>query len=85
MHQHHFSILYNEFPDLSPIRVCTLSKRGNVESYGKDFLDMQTILVTGGTGLVGRGIQLALERTKEDGKQSNENWIFLSSKDANLL
>ena len=56
-----------------------------MESCGKDFLDMQTILVTGGTGLVGRGIQLALERTKEDGKQSNENWIFLSSKDANLL
>ena len=46
---------------------------------------MQTILVTGGTGLVGRGIQLALERTKEDGKQKNENWIFLSSKDCNLL
>lgn len=46
---------------------------------------MQTILVTGGTGLVGQGIRLALERTKNDGKQANENWIFLSSKDCNLL
>ena len=48
-------------------------------------IDMQTILVTGGTGLVGQGIRLALERTKNDGKQANENWIFLSSKDCNLL
>ena len=46
---------------------------------------MQTILVTGGTGLVGQGIRLALERTKGDGKQENENWVFLSSKDCNLL
>lgn len=46
---------------------------------------MQTILVTGGTGLVGHGIQLALERTKDDGKQANENWVFLSSKDCDLL
>ena len=46
---------------------------------------MQTILVTGGTGLVGHGIQLALERTKDDEKQANENWVFLSSKDCDLL
>ncbi len=46
---------------------------------------MSTILVTGGTGLVGHGIQLALERTKGDGKQANEKWIFLSSKDCDLL
>lgn len=46
---------------------------------------MQTILVTGGTGLVGQGIRLALERTKGDGKQENENWVFLSSKDCDLL
>ena len=45
----------------------------------------ETILVTGGTGLVGHGVQLALERTKGDGKQENENWIFLSSKDCYLL
>lgn len=46
---------------------------------------METILVTGGTGLVGRGIQLALERMKENGKRENENWVFLSSKDCDLL
>ena len=46
---------------------------------------MSTILVAGGTGLVGHGIQLALERTKGDGKQANEKWIFLSSKDCDLL
>ena len=46
---------------------------------------MHTILVTGGTGLVGQGIRLALERTKGDGKQENENWVFLSSKDCDLL
>ena len=49
------------------------------------YLIMQTILVTGGTGLVGQGIRLALERTKGDGKQENENWVFLSSKDCDLL
>ncbi|XP_076039235.1 GDP-L-fucose synthase-like [Oratosquilla oratoria] len=38
------------------------------------------IMVTGGTGLVGHGIKLALE---ED-KKPNEKWIFLSSKDADL-
>ncbi|XP_076040140.1 GDP-L-fucose synthase-like [Oratosquilla oratoria] len=38
------------------------------------------IMVTGGSGLVGHGIQLALE---ED-KKPNEKWIFLSSKDADL-
>ncbi|XP_076040150.1 GDP-L-fucose synthase-like isoform X1 [Oratosquilla oratoria] len=38
------------------------------------------IMVTGSSGMVGHGIQLALE---ED-KKPNEKWIFLSSKDADL-
>jgi len=38
-------------------------------------------MVTGGTGLVGRGIQ-AIVTTEE--KQNDEEWIFLSSKDADL-
>jgi len=38
-------------------------------------------MVTGGTGLVGRGIQAAVEMDKRD----DEEWIFLSSKDGNLL
>ena len=40
------------------------------------------ILVTGGTGLVGMGIRKMVESEE---KRSDEEWIFLSSKDANLL
>jgi len=39
------------------------------------------ILVTGGTGLVGKGIE-AIVTTEE--KRNDEEWIFLSSKDADL-
>ena len=39
------------------------------------------ILVTGGTGLVGSAIKHVIET--ED-RRSDEEWIFLSSKDANL-
>ncbi|XP_050299750.1 GDP-L-fucose synthase [Anthonomus grandis grandis] len=42
--------------------------------------DNKTILVTGGSGLVGRAIQKVIE---SEGK-SNETWVFLSSKDADL-
>ena len=42
----------------------------------------QVILVTGGSGLVGKGIQHAIETTD---KCENEEWIFLTSKDGNLL
>lgn len=38
------------------------------------------ILVTGGTGLVGRAIQNIIETNKNE----NEKWIFVGSKDANL-
>ncbi|KAA0708198.1 GDP-L-fucose synthase [Triplophysa tibetana] len=41
------------------------------------------VLVTGGSGLVGRAIERVV---KEEGKaREGEEWIFLSSKDANLL
>mmetsp|Transcript_15625 Transcript_15625/g.20570 ORF Transcript_15625/g.20570 Transcript_15625/m.20570 type:complete len:321 (+) Transcript_15625:189-1151(+) len=43
--------------------------------------DKAVILVTGGTGLVGCGVKEALEGMKKD----NEEWIFLSSKDGNLI
>lgn len=43
--------------------------------------DQKVILVTGGTGLVGRGIRAAMER---EGKRSDEEWHFVSSKDADL-
>lgn len=38
------------------------------------------ILVTGGTGLVGRAIQNIIESNKNE----NEKWIFVGSKDADL-
>lgn len=41
----------------------------------------KVILVTGGSGLVGKGIQEVVARDPVDG----EKWVFLSSKDANLL
>ena len=39
-------------------------------------------MVTGGSGLVGCGIRQAIETTE---KRDNEEWIFLTSKDGNLL
>lgn len=45
------------------------------------------ILVTGGTGLVGNGIQFALNEEKlrpVDPLQDTEEWIFVGSKDADL-
>jgi len=39
-------------------------------------------LVTGGSGLVGKAIETVLN---EGEKEENEEWVFLSSKDANLL
>lgn len=44
-------------------------------------MEKKVILVTGGTGLVGKGIQTVIENDKKE----DEEWIFLSSKDANLL
>ncbi|CAK8694824.1 GDP-L-fucose synthase-like [Clavelina lepadiformis] len=39
------------------------------------------VLVTGGTGLVGKGIKYVVENGE---KRENESWVFLSSKDADL-
>jgi len=44
-------------------------------------MEKKVILVTGGSGLVGKGIQMALNSDKRE----DEEWIFLSSKDGNLL
>jgi len=41
----------------------------------------KVILVTGGTGLVGKGIQTVVEADPKE----NETWIFLGSKDGNLM
>ena len=44
------------------------------------------IIVTGGTGMVGQAIKWVIENETDSrfGKQSDEEWIFLSSKDCNL-
>ncbi|THD20470.1 Gdp-l-fucose synthetase protein [Fasciola hepatica] len=42
------------------------------------------ILVTGGSGLVGQGIRLALENPEYNLRRENEHWVFASSKDVNL-
>jgi len=41
------------------------------------------VLVTGGSGLVGKAIQHVVKA--EGGAKEGEEWIFLSSKDANLM
>lgn len=41
---------------------------------------MKTVLVTGGSGLVGNAIRIAVEQDKRE----DEKWIFVSSKDADL-
>jgi GDP-L-fucose synthase len=46
-------------------------------------METKTILVTGGTGLVGRAIETVVNE-KDGLKEPNETWIFLSSKDVNL-
>lgn len=43
------------------------------------------ILVTGGTGLIGKAIQKVIEEEKNSGGLAkNEEWVFVGSKDANL-
>jgi GDP-L-fucose synthase len=42
--------------------------------------DKKVVLVTGGTGLVGRAIQTVIQEEKRD----DEEWIFVGSKDADL-
>lgn len=41
------------------------------------------VLVTGGSGLVGKGIQCVVKEMGE--AKEGEEWLFLSSKDVDLL
>ena len=43
--------------------------------------EKKVILVTGGTGLVGKGIEAAIQK---EGKRDDEEWVFVSSKDGDL-
>jgi hypothetical protein len=49
-------------------------------SGSKRKADDVVVLVTGGSGLVGKGIQAAVEREQVSG----EHWVFLTSKDGDL-
>jgi len=44
--------------------------------------DRYVVMVTGGTGLVGRAIQAVIAENPD--KYKNQTWVFLSSKDADL-
>jgi len=43
--------------------------------------DKKVIMVTGGSGLVGHGIKAAIDK---EGARGDEEWVFVSSKDADL-
>lgn len=48
---------------------------------------MTVVLVTGGTGLVGRAIQHVIENEPEGsrfGKKPGQQWVFLGSQDGDL-
>ena len=44
---------------------------------------LMRVLVTGGSGLIGKAIEQVVMRDGE--KREGEQWIFISSKDADLL
>lgn len=46
---------------------------------------MTKILVTGGSGLIGKALQYYIFHSEEESQNTENEWIFLSSKDLNLL
>lgn len=63
------SLQFGKFLKFFPIVIlCNMSEK-------------RVVLVTGGTGLVGKGIELAL---KEIGQDPNDTFVFLSSKDGDI-
>ena len=44
----------------------------------------RVVMVTGGSGLVGNGIQAALANGRCGETPANEKWVYLSSKEADL-
>ena len=59
------------------IKSCVHRCQREAMSEGKEMV----VMVTGGSGLVGNGIRIMVEKDQRPG----EKWIFLSSKDANLM
>lgn len=48
--------------------------------------DPQTVLVTGGSGLVGKALQYVIENDSDErfSKREGEKWVYLTSKDGDL-
>uniref|UniRef100_A0AAY5EAX0 NAD-dependent epimerase/dehydratase domain-containing protein n=1 Tax=Electrophorus electricus TaxID=8005 RepID=A0AAY5EAX0_ELEEL len=46
-------------------------------------MEPKCVLVTGGSGLVGKAIERIV--IEEGGSRKGEEWIFVSSKDADLM
>jgi len=49
--------------------------------------EKSVIMVTGGSGLVGKAIQWVIDNVQDPryGKREGEEWVFLTSKDGNLM
>ena len=66
----------------------TASSPSAAPSANQDGQRPMVCLVTGGSGLVGRGLQWVLENepigSRFGKKNANEKWIFLSSQDGDL-
>ena len=71
-------VTYSVSFSLSPLKTAKIQKMGSEIDAGP-----MRVLVTGGSGLVGKAIEHVLQQ--EGGKRDSEEWIFLSSKDADLV
>lgn len=57
----------------------------DAKMVGQTNLDKAVVLVTGGSGLVGEAVKYVVNNeVGRFGAESNEEWIFLRSKDGNL-
>lgn len=77
-HLHYHTLLFV----LCPIECFGVSCLLQMECQGDPTVPAR-VLVTGGSGLVGRAIQQVVK--EEGGAKEGEEWIFLSSKEANLM
>ncbi len=75
-------ILWKRPPD-DTFNLARLSSPVTRISRIEDMAGITTILVTGGSGLVGRAVQWVVENNPQSA-QVNENWVFLSSSDGDL-
>ena len=65
---------------MDPVMDEPLAKRARACSVKEEPRDMMKVMVTGGTGLVGK----ALEEAVASDPKPSEEWVFLSSKDGDL-